>query len=272
MKKLYVLAISVFAAGLANAQVSLSSVVANQGEPVLTSQSKVLIDKADNGGFGVAPKTKKIVSARGVNQKNFIRIGSTYYDLQSNYAMPHRLAMHADGAVSAAWTTSTSDAVGFPGRGSGYNFRSAAGKWQPSDSNRVENVRTGWANVGVLSNGSVFTIGHDATSGGFYMTTSSSASSRPNTVTNILKEPPYKPIWARTANNGDVIHLICSYTDSAAPGEARAPKRKGVFAPMVYSRSKDGGVTWDKQHTSLPGFDSTLTNNGGADQDRKSVV
>jgi hypothetical protein len=266
MKKLYVLAISVFAAGLATAQVSLSSVSANQGDPVLTSQSKVLIDKADNGGFGVAPKTKKTVTARGLNQKAFVRIGSTYYDLQTNYAMPHRLAMHTNGALSAAWTTSTSDAVGFPGRGTGYNFRSAAGKWQPSDSDRVENVRTGWANVGVLANGNVFTIGHDATSGGFYMTTSSSSSSRPTTVTNILKEPPYKPIWARTANNGDNIHLICSYTDSAAPGEARAPKRNGVFAPMVYSRSKDGGVTWDKQHTSLPGFDSTLTNNGGADQ------
>ena len=119
MKKLYVLAISVFAAGLATAQVSLSTAAANQGDPVLTSQSKVLIDKADNGGFGVAPKTKKTVTARGLNQKAFIRIGSTYYDLQTNYAMPHRLAMHADGAISAAWTTSTSDAVGFPGRGSG---------------------------------------------------------------------------------------------------------------------------------------------------------
>ena len=57
MKKLYVLAISVFAAGLATAQVSLSSAAANQGNPELTSQSKVLIDKADNGGFGVAPKS-----------------------------------------------------------------------------------------------------------------------------------------------------------------------------------------------------------------------
>ena len=96
------------------------------------------------GGSGVvATELGKELASRG-HQVHFI-----------SYAMPHRLAMHTDGAISAAWTTSTSDAVGFPGRGSGYNFRSAAGKWQPSDSNRVENVRTGWANVGVLSNGSV---------------------------------------------------------------------------------------------------------------------
>lgn len=266
MKKLYALTIAAVASSFATAQVAASLEGANQGAPQMLSTSKVFIDKADNGGFGVAPTKKKPLSARGVDYKSFVRIGSTYYDLQTNFAMPHRLVMHSNGAVSAAWTTANSDAAGFATRGSGYNFRDASGNWNLSDSSRVENVRTGWANVGVLSNGSVFTIGHDATNGGFYMTKSASATSRPTTVTSILQEPPYKPIWARTANDGDVIHLICSYTDSAAPGEARAPKRKGIFAPMVYSRSKDGGATWDKQHIMMPDYDSTLTNNGGADQ------
>lgn len=266
MKKLYALTIAAVASSFATAQVAASLEGANQGAPQTLSTSKVFIDKADNGGFGVAPTKKKPLSARGVDYKSFVRIGSTYYDLQTNFAMPHRLVMHSNGAVSAAWTTANSDAAGFATRGSGYNFRDASGNWNLSDSSRVENVRTGWANVGILSNGSVFTIGHDATNGGFYMTKSASATSRPTTTTSILQEPPYKPIWARTANDGDVIHLICSYTDSAAPGEARAPKRKGIFAPMVYSRSKDGGATWDKQHIMMPDYDSTLTNNGGADQ------
>jgi hypothetical protein len=266
MKKLYALTIAAVTTSFASAQVAATLEGANQGAPQTLSTSKVFIDKADNGGFGVAPTKKKPLSARGVDYKSFVRIGSTYYDLQTNFAMPHRLALHSNGAISAAWTTASSDAAGFANRGSGYNFRDASGKWNPSDSSRVENVRTGWANIGVLSNGSVFTIGHDATNGGFYMAKSASATSRPSTTTSILQEPPYKPIWARTANNGDVIHLICSYTDSASPGEARAPRRKGIFAPMVYSRSKNGGTTWDKQHVMLPDYDSTLTNNGGADQ------
>ena len=266
MKKLYALTIAAVATSFASAQVAATLEGANQGAPQTLSTSKVFIDKADNGGFGVAPTKKKPLSARGVDYKSFVRIGSTYYDLQTNFAMPHRIALHSFGPVSAAWTTANSDAAGFASRGSGYNYRDESGKWNPSDSSRVENVRTGWANIGVLSNGSVFTIGHDATNGGFYMAKSASATSRPSTTTSILQEPPYKPIWARTANNGDVIHLICSYTDSASPGEARAPRRKGIFAPMVYSRSKDGGTTWDKQHVMLPDYDSTLTNNGGADQ------
>lgn len=266
MKKLYVFAIAAFATSQANAQVGASLERASQGAQLSNPSPKVFIDQADNGGFGVAINKKKPLSARGVDYKSFVRIGSTYYDLQSNGAMPHRIAMHPNGAVSAAWTTSNTDAAGFSARGSGYNYRNESAKWSPSDSSRVENVRTGWANVGVLSNGSVFTIGHDATNGGFYMAKSANATSRPSTTTSILPEPPYKPIWARTANEGDVIHLICSYTDSASPGEARAPRRKGIFAPMVYSRSKDGGATWDKQHVMMPDYDSTLTNNGGADQ------
>ena len=83
---------------------------------------------------------------------------------------------------------------------------------------------------------------------------------------NILVESPYKPIWGRMDNNGDTLHLICTYADSSAPGQVRAPTRNGIFSPMVYSRSFDGGLTWNKAHEMLPDYDSTLTSNGGADR------
>ncbi len=218
--------------------------------------------------FGVisANNRKNTVTNRAANHANFVQIGSTYYDLQSNAAMGRRLVRHKDGAISAVWTTASSDAAGFPGRGTGYNFKSSTGTWGDASNEKVEPTqRTGWPSVGILSDGSVFTIGHDATNGGFFLTKSNSATSRPSTTSYVLNETPYKPIWARAANNGDTIHLICAYTDSAAPGEARAPERKGIFAPMVYSRSLDGGTTWDIQHQMLPGYDSTLTNYGGSD-------
>ncbi|MEY3859724.1 MAG: hypothetical protein RIS50_5 [Bacteroidota bacterium] len=107
MKKLYALTIAAVASSFATAQVAASLEGANQGAPQTLSTSKVFIDKADNGGFG----------------------GSTYYDLQTNFAMPHRLALHSNGAISAAWTTANSDAAGFATRGSGYNFRDASGNY-----------------------------------------------------------------------------------------------------------------------------------------------
>jgi hypothetical protein len=263
MKKIY------FLIGLAgtlfnlNAQGVRTTYQPNVSTRLESIQSNVYHDVLSNGSSSSGKK----INSRGVNYTNFIKIGSTYYDLQSNYAMPHRLVMHPNGSISATWTTSANDFSGFPQRGSGYNFRSTEGKWLTPDSNRVESsTRTGWPNIGILRNGSEYIIGHEATNGGFAITKNNGPGTRPSLSTNILSEPPYKPIWGRAANDGDTIHFICSYTDSAQPGEKRAPNRKGIFAPMVYSRSINAGTTWDIQHQMMPDYDSTLTNNGGSDQ------
>lgn len=237
----------------------------NGGEAIIAGE-KVKSDLATQ--VNSVPNGKKgLVSNRGnVNYSAHIRIGSTYYDLQSNYAMPHRLILHPDGSVSGTWTTSPNDQSGFPQRGSGFNFRNSAGIWNKSDSSRVDGFRTGWPNIGLLSDGREFIIGHEANQGGFYISKAPNKGERPTGSTLILQETPFKPIWARTANNGDTIHMINSYSDSSASGDVRAPLRKGIRAPMVYQRSLDGGVNWDIQKLMLPGYDSTLTDNGGADQ------
>lgn len=265
MKKLYFLLSLTAACFSLKAQGVKISLDAGASVPMKKGGGKVYHDISDNGGHSTGAK----INSRGVAYTNFIKIGTSYYDLQSNYAMPHRLLMHPDGSITASWTTSANDFSGFPLRGSGYNYRNATlgNKWYTPDSNRVEpNDRTGWPNIGILRNGTEFVIGHEATQGGFVMTKNNGPGTRPSLSKKILSEPPYKPIWARTANSGDTIHLVCSYTDSAAAGEKRAPRRKGVFAPMVYSRSLDGGETWDIKHQMLPQYDSTLTNNGGSDQ------
>ena len=56
MKKLYALTIAAVATSFASAQVAATLEGANQGAPQTLSTSKVFIDKADNGGFGVAPR------------------------------------------------------------------------------------------------------------------------------------------------------------------------------------------------------------------------
>lgn len=208
------------------------------------------------------------IQRRSVDYSGFVVIGETYYDLQTNSAMPHRIILNDDGSVFTSWTTAPSDANGFPDRGSGFNYRSTDGSWLPVSANRVEaSARTGWPNIATLSDGNSLTIGHFATSGGFYRTASSTPGTRPDGASqNILVESPYKPIWGRMDNNGDTLHLICTYADSSAPGQVRAPTRNGIFSPMVYSRSFDGGLTWNKAHEMLPDYDSTLTSNGGADR------
>jgi Secretion system C-terminal sorting domain len=265
MKKYY-LALGLFcitAAALAQGPANVPA-SASSSDPQTPSQ-EVSTDVAQAGGN--VTQTKKVTNRGNVDHNNHIEIGSSFYDLQTNYAMSRRIILHADGSISAAWTTSPNDQSGYPLRGTGFNFKSNAGNWSTPSSSRVENnARTGWPCIGLLSDGREFVIGHEATQGGFFISKAATVGARPTGATLILQETPYKPIWARSANNGDTIHLIYSYTDSAAAGEKRAPTRKGVFAPMVYSRSLDGGTTWDIQHIMLPDYDSTITNNGGADQ------
>jgi hypothetical protein len=271
MKKYYIL-ISSFCATIA----ALSQTKVNPQNiplgPAQTPVAKVTADLTPSTTGGVGNNSKPLVRRGNLNYTNQIRIGSTYYDLQSNYAQAHRIILNNDGSVSVTWTSSPNPTTNFPQRGSGFNFRNSSGVWGPPDSIRCEGAsqRTGWPSIGRLSNGNEFVIGHDASVGGFYMTKATSPGAKPSvgTLLNDLSEyaQGYKPIWARMANNGDTIHMIYSYTDSAAPGEKRSPTRKGIFAPMVYSRSLNGGASWDIKHIMLPNYDSTVTNNGGADQ------
>ena len=205
---------------------------------------------------------------RGTNTSyNFIQIGNTYYDLQTNASIGRRVMLLPNGKVSAVWTTSDNKTAGFPNRGTGYNFYDSLA-WFPSavHTARVESSRTGWPSLGVNGN-SEWVMGHDATLGGFVKTKNSSIGSKSWTsAAAVLTQNKKRPIWGRVANSGNYFHCIANYSDSGAIGEPRAPTIKGIFAPMTYSRSTDGGVTWSTQHMLLPGYDSTRYISGGGDQ------
>jgi hypothetical protein len=205
---------------------------------------------------------------RGANTSyNFIQIGNTYYDLQTNASIGRRIMLLPNGKVSAAWTTSDNKLIGFPNRGTGYNFFDSLA-WFPSPVHtaRVETSRTGWPSLGMNGN-SEWVMGHDATLGGFVKSQNSSIGSKSWTSTAaVLTQNKKRPIWGRVANSGNYFHCIANYSDSGATGEPRAPTINGVFAPMTYSRSTDGGATWSTQHMLLPGYDSTRYNSGGGDQ------
>ena len=223
----------------------------------------------------VSGTATSVINPNQVNQNNIRRsnaavvVGKTKYDLQTNASVARRVILHADGTVSMVWTTAPDDA--FAQRGAGYYYVSATGgDWfnpTPITTTRLESVRTGWPQIGVLANGNEFTLGHLASDGGWARAENSgkgTAFTQTSASTN--DDGPWKPIWGRMANVGDTVHLISSYTDSSEAGELRAKTINGVFAAMTYSRSLDGGKTWDIQHITLPEYDSTRYNSGGGDQ------
>jgi hypothetical protein len=63
--------------------------------------------------------------------------------------------------------------------------------------------------------------------------------------------------WPRVVSSGNYIHMIYSINNTPVP------VINGVTGIIVYSRSSDGGVTWDIQNQFLPDLNSTT---GGIDR------
>ena len=95
-------------------------------------------------------------------------VGNTKYDLQTNAAVARRVILHSNGTVSMVWTQAADD--GFQERGAGYYYVSQPGGWfnpGPLNNVRLESIRTGWPQIGVMTNGNEFTLGHLASDGGW---------------------------------------------------------------------------------------------------------
>jgi len=172
-------------------------------------------------------------------------IGATFFDSPTNKLLAHRIIRHEDGTIGVVWTMGE-DFPSFPNRGTGYNYYNGS-EWGPIPENRVEDFRAGWPSYASFgSNGEVF-FSHDFATGEIYYHTRDdkglgdwnvnlfSYLSGPDMVSHA------KVITTGPDNN--IIHLLAnSYSDYL-----------GQTMAMLYSRSQDGGLTWDIENVVLDG-------------------
>ena len=89
-------------------------------------------------------------------------IGTTTYDLQSNGSVHStRIRINDDGSMSGAWTMSQQYNTTYADRGTGYNFYSTSGNWDPQPTLRLESSRGGWPSLLVCGNGTESSITHN---------------------------------------------------------------------------------------------------------------
>jgi Secretion system C-terminal sorting domain len=214
-------------------------------------------------------------------------IGSTTYDLQTNSSTGNRMAM-SNGALSAVWTQSCNlnSAPNFNNRGVGYNYAASAnGGTTPSFLNGstgncgtgfgnfgISNVRVGWPEV-IQANNNEVVVAHTATLGLTKIVRPIGSGNWTQSALTFTQniDGPGRPaangFWPRMVASGNTVHLI--YCDNplttvttnpptqapiAQPSGTAQPT--GVVAPLLYARSLDGGVTWDKSNIVLPMFDN----------------
>ncbi|MEZ5083319.1 MAG: carboxypeptidase-like regulatory domain-containing protein [Bacteroidales bacterium] len=175
-------------------------------------------------------------------------IGDTRYDLQSNASMQNRIHLYDDGSIGAAWTMGFLDPA-FTDRGTGYNYYDGY-NWNPFPVDGIEPDRVGWPSYTPWGPNGELIVAHysGASTDGLII------SKRQNKGTGDWSFVDYYGptsnnyyLWPRAMSGGNDynnLHVIALTALVANGGSVY----QGMDGALLYSRSPDGGQTWDQEH------------------------
>jgi hypothetical protein len=240
------------------------------------------LDAVDAPNFVTAPaEATTTTTSHGKYRSqvyDFVRVGNTYYDLQTNASIGRRAILHADGTITVAWTYSGSSSTTWPDRGSAVNYHDGTNWGAEPTVSTEDGTRTGWPSIGMLSDGSIYTVAHDPADGGMIMTQNTGKGKTDWTITKTVagtkigEHPAGNMIWNRTANLGDKMFVLANFAGQADDDDVYVG---GIENPTLFTQSNDAGKTWSTLGL-LPGYDSSRYLDGGGDSyaidTRDSVV
>ena len=250
MKKLLLIGLAVGVGSTAFGQAP-TAVTLQKVNPIAAKQTAKVVDKQIVGGSTDAFESL-VYSLRGQTKtppqtKAFTSavIGTTEYQNQTNSSICNRIVKNADGTISATWTFAADPA--WADRGTGYNYYNGT-SWMAAPTVRVEPVRTGFTNVGITGTGGEVVVSHEASD--------IHVASRPVKGTGAWSSQTlgFPDVWSRVSVGGptnQTLHVISQTT-----GIGTTPYH-GQDGAIAYSRSLDGGLTWDKLRTVIPQIDSS---------------
>jgi hypothetical protein len=184
-------------------------------------------------------------------------IGTTWYDMQSNYSMMNRIYLYPDGYIGATYMYGVNHSS-FPDRGTGYNsFNGTA--WGPVPTQRIESQKAGWPSYAPLGTSGELVVSHytDGPLGGKLAISKRVNKGSGNWITTSFAPPAGAPdlIWPRAVTGGDnsnTIHLITLTRPTLNGGTPYL----GQDGALLYSRSIDGGQNWNIQNSVINGLGS----------------
>jgi hypothetical protein len=204
------------------------------------------------------PHTSAVLNSKSTITEEVI--GITTYDLQSNAAVQNRILRHANGSISAAWTMSTQYNTTYPDRGTGYNYFDGT-TWGTQPTDRLEASRGGWPSILKMGSGKEASITHNTDNSYVNMThraTTGSGAWTDQIISSSDSSGVYRyMIWNRSAVGGlnnETVHMVAL----TAPTGNGGTEYNGLDGALLYYRSQDEGVTWDRKDIQLPGMDTSM--------------
>ena len=184
-------------------------------------------------------------------------IGETFYDMQTHGSCQNRIYHYEDGCIGASWTYGM-DYVSYPDRGTGYNFYDGS-TWQSWPEERIETQRTGWPSYAPYGENGELVVAHlsGADSMGL-MFSKRETKGEGDWIEKIFTGPDghEEIFWPRMVTGGE-DHSTVFLLTVTAPTSTGGSIYQGLNGALLYSRSLDGGETWDIHNQILPGLDST---------------
>lgn len=241
MKKLLLILLSVFTVGVFAQQ--RATVPSSLSKIAVKAQKKAVKEEVSNYQTEV---NHYVASYDAINEAE---MGYTVYDLQSNSSSPcTRFYIYPSGEMAGVWTFGTGP-TSYTNRGTGYNYYNGT-TWGPNPTVRVETQRAGWTNYAPLGTGGEIVCTHHNTAG--LIVNRRSTRGTGAWTESILAGPTgaVDILWPRLCTSGasrNNVHVIAS-TYSAYAGQNLA---------LLYYRSTNGGVSWDKNHVIPEQMNST---------------
>lgn len=185
--------------------------------------------------------------------------GETRYDLQTNSAVQNRIWIYDDGTIGATWTMGFEEGASYPGRGTGYNYNNGAGPedWGPLPEDRIQSVRCGWPSYAPFGTNGEITCAHSADARIIFNWRENKGEGDWNEFAFEGPEGGPGLLWPRMITSGanhDTIHLIAL---TMPTGNGGTPWQ-GQDGALLYSRSTDGGTTWDIENYLFPDLDASV--------------
>ncbi|MFA5418474.1 MAG: T9SS type A sorting domain-containing protein [Bacteroidales bacterium] len=193
-----------------------------------------------------------------------IVIGETWFDLASNSTVPNRIFSFDDGTMGTVWTRGMTSPDTYPDRGTAYNYFDGS-TWGPYPTERIEEVRTGWASYAPYgTNGEIVCTHTGNINTGLLFSWRENKGEGTWNYFNLKGPAGVDILWPRMVTSGenhDIIQVIAATTDVYNGGAIY----EGLDGALLYSRSTDGGASWDIENVVLDGLSSDYTNSWSAD-------
>lgn len=187
-------------------------------------------------------------------------IGTSIYDLQTSGSSASHIYRFNDGSIDSVWMygVSTPD---FPDRGTAYNYFDGSA-WGPEPSSRIENVKTGYPSYAAYGPDGEATLAHDFTNPGAMILCKRNQKGTGNWIQTSIPGPTGQNglAWPRLVSSGPNHEYLHSIAITRPTNYAGGTLYQGLNGAILYSRSTDGGATWNISNSLLPGMTSAEYN------------